>query len=93
MSFEKKIQELKNKIESAAYTAKRREQLLTDPNKFTDKCAPGFRVYWTGTSQTVMSWVSGTFSGRDREGFNRESYPGPGSENPGKINSRSAYFE
>lgn len=51
-----KIQELKNKIESAAYTAKRREQLLTDPNKFTDKCAPGFRVYWTGTSQTVMSW-------------------------------------
>lgn len=51
-----KIQELNNKIESAGILAHRREQLLTDPNKFTDKCAPGFRIYWTGTSQSIMSW-------------------------------------
>ena len=33
-----KIHELESKIESAKVTAARREQLLTDPNKFTDKC-------------------------------------------------------
>ena len=43
----KKIRELESKIESAKVTAARREQLLTDPNKFTDKCV-WFRVYWQG---------------------------------------------
>merc|ERR1711871_1554015 len=56
MDEKEKIHELESKIESAKVTAARREQLLTDPNKFTDKCAPGFRVYWIGQSEGTMSW-------------------------------------
>ena len=44
LTEKEKIHELESKIEeSAKVTAARREQLLTDPNKFTDKCSPGFR--------------------------------------------------
>ena len=56
LNEKEKIHELESKIESAKVTAARREQLLTDPNKFTDKCSPGFRVYWVGQSEGTMSW-------------------------------------
>lgn len=56
LTEKEKIHELESKIESAKVTAARREQLLTDPNKFTDKCSPGFRVYWIGQSEGTMSW-------------------------------------
>ena len=39
LTEKEKIHQLESKIESAKVTAARREQLLTDPNKFTDKCS------------------------------------------------------
>ena len=33
----------------------KRKQLLVDPNRFTDSCAPGFRIYFTGEAKVCCA--------------------------------------
>lgn len=53
---EAKLRKLKREVEEAKLALKKRNELLVDPNKFTDGCAPGFRVYFTGQAKERMTF-------------------------------------
>ena len=53
---QRKLERLQHEVEEARLAAKKREQLLVDPNRFTDACAPGFRVYFTGQAADRMTF-------------------------------------
>lgn len=53
---EAKLRKLKREVEEARLALKKRNELLVDPNKFTDGCAPGFRVYFTGEAKERMTF-------------------------------------
>lgn len=53
---ERKAHQLENEIRDAQVAIEKRQQLLTDPNRFTDACAPGFRVYFVGSAKDRMTY-------------------------------------
>ena len=50
-SDEQKLEQLRHSVEQAEVAATKRKQLLVDPNRFTDSCAPGFRIYFNGEAK------------------------------------------
>ena len=53
---EAKARRLKREVAEARLALKKRNELLVDPNRFTDGCAPGFRVYFTGQAESRMTF-------------------------------------
>jgi hypothetical protein len=52
---EDKLERLKHALNQAEVAATKRKQLLVDPNRFTDSCAPGFRIYFTGEAKVCCA--------------------------------------
>jgi hypothetical protein len=53
---EAKARRLKREVAEARLALKKRNELLVDPNRFSDGCAPGFRVYFTGQAKDRMTF-------------------------------------
>jgi hypothetical protein len=55
-SEETKLEKIKHQLEQAEVAATKRKQLLVDPNRFTDSCSPGFRIYFNGEAKDRMTF-------------------------------------
>jgi len=53
---EQKLERLQHAVKEAELAAKKRKELLVDPNRFTDSCSPGFRIYFNGQAKDRMTY-------------------------------------
>ena len=53
---EQKLERLQHAVKEAELAAKKRKELLVDPNRFTDSCSPGFRIYFNGEAKDRMTY-------------------------------------